>query len=74
MEGVRDDRLRHFLLTALTQLSVRQRQVTLLRYWLDLDLATIARVLGISEGTVKTQLSCARSPSSPRVTCWSATR
>lgn len=50
---------------ALAQLSVRQRQVTVLRYWLDLDLATIARVLGVSEGTVKTQLSRARSHLAP---------
>jgi len=46
--------------SALARLSVRQRQVTVLRYWHDLDVAGIARVLSISEGTVKTQLSRAR--------------
>lgn len=50
---------------ALIQLSVRQRQVTVLRYWLDLDVAAIAGILGISEGTVKTQLARARSALAP---------
>jgi RNA polymerase sigma-70 factor (ECF subfamily) len=50
---------------ALAALSLRQRQVTVLRYWLDLDVLGIARVLGISEGTVKTQLSRARAALAP---------
>jgi RNA polymerase sigma-70 factor (ECF subfamily) len=50
---------------ALSQLSVRQRQVTVLRYWLDLDVAGIARVLGVSDGTVKTQLARARAALAP---------
>lgn len=37
----------------------------MLRYWLDLDVAAIARVLGISDGTVKTQLSRARAALAP---------
>ncbi len=45
---------------ALGQLSRRQREVTVLRYYLEMDLQEIAGVLGITEGTVKTQLSRAR--------------
>jgi RNA polymerase sigma-70 factor (ECF subfamily) len=45
---------------ALTQLSRRQREVTVLRYYLGMDVGEIAGVLGIGEGTVKTQLFRAR--------------
>lgn len=45
---------------ALAGLSRRQREVTVLRYYADLDTAGIATVLGLSEGTVKTQLHRAR--------------
>jgi RNA polymerase sigma-70 factor (ECF subfamily) len=45
---------------ALAQLSRRQREVTVLRYYLGMDLREIAETLGITEGTVKTQLSRAR--------------
>jgi RNA polymerase sigma-70 factor (ECF subfamily) len=45
---------------ALAQLSRRQREVTVLRYYAGLDTAEIAAVLGVSEGTVKTQLHRAR--------------
>ena len=38
---------------ALRQLTRRQRQVLVLRYWLDLDQATVAETLGIAVGTVK---------------------
>jgi RNA polymerase sigma-70 factor (sigma-E family) len=31
----------------------RQRQVVVLRYWLDLDVAAVAAVLGVAPGTVK---------------------
>jgi RNA polymerase sigma-70 factor (ECF subfamily) len=41
-------------------LSARQREVTVLRYYLDLDVAQIAVALGVTEGTVKTQLHRAR--------------
>jgi RNA polymerase sigma-70 factor (ECF subfamily) len=45
---------------ALATLSPRQREVTVLRYWLDLEVREIARVLSVDEGTVKTQLFRAR--------------
>jgi RNA polymerase sigma-70 factor, ECF subfamily len=45
---------------ALARLSRRQREVTVLRYYLGMDVGEIAGVLGIGEGTVKTQLFRAR--------------
>jgi len=45
---------------ALDGLARRQRDAVVLYYLLDLDVATTARVLGISEGTVKSALSRAR--------------
>jgi RNA polymerase sigma factor (sigma-70 family) len=43
--------------TALGALTVRQRQVIVLRFWLDLPLADIAAILNVSVGTVKATLS-----------------
>jgi RNA polymerase sigma-70 factor, ECF subfamily len=45
---------------ALAALPRRQREATVLRYYLDLDVAEVADVLGVSEGTVKTSLYRAR--------------
>jgi RNA polymerase sigma-70 factor, ECF subfamily len=45
---------------ALASLSRRQREVTVLRYYLGLDVNEIAVVLRVSDGTVKTQLFRAR--------------
>jgi RNA polymerase sigma-70 factor, ECF subfamily len=45
---------------ALATLPRRQREVTVLRYYLAMDLAEIAEVLGVTQGTVKTQLFRAR--------------
>jgi RNA polymerase sigma-70 factor (ECF subfamily) len=45
---------------SLATLSPRQRQVTILRYWLDLDVGEIAGLLGVDQGTVKTLLFRAR--------------
>jgi RNA polymerase sigma-70 factor (sigma-E family) len=44
---------RRVVLDALQKLPTRQREVIALRYYLDLDEATIAEVLGISRGAVK---------------------
>jgi RNA polymerase sigma-70 factor (sigma-E family) len=41
----------------LAGLPTRQRQVIVLRYWLDLDQAAIAETLGIAVGTVKATAS-----------------
>lgn len=45
---------------ALLGLSVRQRAVVVLTYWLDLSPARIAKMLGVSTGTVKRHLARAR--------------
>ena len=45
---------------AVERLSVRQRAVVLLTYWADLDPATIAERLALSEGTVRRHLARAR--------------
>jgi RNA polymerase sigma factor (sigma-70 family) len=37
----------------LQKLSGRQREVLVLRYWLDLNTAAIAEAMGVSPGTVK---------------------
>jgi RNA polymerase sigma-70 factor (sigma-E family) len=42
---------------AITDLPQRQREVMVLRYWLDLPEAQIASTLGISAGSVKTHAS-----------------
>ena len=48
---------RDLIWRGLDRLGRRQRAVVVLRYYEDLDLATIADTLGISIGTVKSQLS-----------------
>jgi RNA polymerase sigma-70 factor (sigma-E family) len=45
------------LLTALTRLPARQREVIALRVFLDLDIETTASQLGIAPGTVRAHLS-----------------
>jgi RNA polymerase sigma-70 factor (sigma-E family) len=47
----------HRLREVLAGLPARQRQVIVLRYWLDLDQAAIAETLGIAVGTVKATTS-----------------
>jgi RNA polymerase sigma factor (sigma-70 family) len=47
----------HRLRAVLAGLPVRQRQVLVLRYWLDLDQPAIAETLGIAVGTVKATTS-----------------
>jgi len=48
------------LARALAALPRRQREATVLRYYLDMDVREVARVLGIQEGTAKTTLFRAR--------------
>jgi len=45
---------------AVAELSAQQRAVIFLTYWDDLDTATVAGLLGVSEGTVRKQLARAR--------------
>jgi RNA polymerase sigma factor (sigma-70 family) len=45
------------MLTALGDLSPRQRACVVLRYYQDLPVAEIASALGVAEGTVKRHLS-----------------
>jgi RNA polymerase sigma factor (sigma-70 family) len=47
----------HRLREVLAALPTRQRQVLVLRYWLDLDQNAIAETLGIAVGTVKATAS-----------------
>ncbi len=48
------------VVSALDALPLQQRQVCVLHYLLDHSVATIAEGLGVSEGTIKTQLHRAR--------------
>lgn len=45
------------VLAALATLPARKREAIVLRYWLDLSDSEIAAVMGVSAGTVKSQLS-----------------
>jgi RNA polymerase sigma factor (sigma-70 family) len=45
------------VLAALAQLPARRREAIVLRYWLDLSEREIAQTMGISAGTVKSQIS-----------------
>jgi RNA polymerase sigma factor (sigma-70 family) len=45
---------------ALQRLPRKQREASVLRYYLGLDVAEVAKVMGISEGTAKTSLYRAR--------------
>src|SRR5258707_8592395 len=53
---------RDVLLTALNDLSPRQRACVVLRFYQDLPVAQVASALGIGEGTVKRYLSEAMTP------------
>jgi len=68
--GQHDATVRHVLLTALGELSRRQRAVIVLRYFADQSEADVARLLGCSVGTVKAHASrgLQRLRSDPRLT------
>jgi RNA polymerase sigma factor (sigma-70 family) len=57
---VADDGSRPDVERALAALPRRQREVTVLHYYLGMDVREIAATLGVSDGTVKTQLFRAR--------------
>ena len=57
-----------FLWDLVQELPRRQREVVVLRYWYDLSEADIARVLGVSRGTVKSSASRAHAQLSAAVT------
>jgi RNA polymerase sigma factor (sigma-70 family) len=48
------------VLEAVARLSLRQRAVVVLSYWADLDPAGVAKLLGISQGSVRRHLARAR--------------
>jgi RNA polymerase sigma-70 factor (sigma-E family) len=56
-KGAEDPGPDHALSAALAELSVDQRSVVILRYYLDLSEIDTASALGISPGTVKSRLS-----------------
>jgi len=58
---------RDAMLTALSDLSPRQRACVVLRYYQDVPVAQVAAVLGIGEGTVKRYLSEAMTRLSARL-------
>lgn len=55
------------VLDAINKLPVQQKQVCVLHYLLDQSVETIAEGLGVSEGTIKTQLFRARKALAARV-------
>lgn len=61
-EGLTSDRSNDLvdLRRALAMLPARQREATVLRYYLDMDVREIAQALGVNEGTAKTALFRAR--------------
>ncbi len=48
---------RSAVVQALATLPPRQREALVLRFWMDLPLGTIAEVMGVRTGTVKSQIS-----------------
>lgn len=48
--------IRHDISTYLKRLNIYQQEAIKLKYYLDMDYATIARITGASEGTVKSRI------------------
>ena len=59
-EAFEQPEIRPEILAAVNALSVRQRAVTILTYWFDLDPSSISGMLEISEGSVRRHLARAR--------------
>ena len=59
-EAFEHPEIRPEVLAAVNALSVRQRAVTVLTYWFDLDPPSISRLLEISEGSIRRHLARAR--------------
>ena len=60
-EPVEPPEVRPEILAAVFRLSMKQRAMIILTYWEDMNPASIARLMGISEGSVKRHLARARS-------------
>jgi RNA polymerase sigma factor (sigma-70 family) len=60
-ELVEPPEVRPEVLAAVFRLSMKQRAMIVLTYWEDMDPASIARLMGISEGSVKRHLARGRS-------------
>ncbi len=60
-ESIEPPDVRPEVLAAVSSLSVKQRAVVVLTYWDDLNTASIAALLKISEGSVKRHLARGRS-------------
>lgn len=56
-EQVGREKVMKYIEEGIEQLSGRQREAFLLRYWEDFDVAETAQVMGCSEGSVKTHCS-----------------
>jgi RNA polymerase sigma-70 factor (sigma-E family) len=65
-----DDSRRHELVAAVRELPRRQREVMVLRYFLDLSEAEIAEWLGVSKGSVKRHAFRATDALQKRMEAW----
>ena len=60
-ELVESPEVRPEVLAAVSRLSIKQRAVIVMTYWEDMDPVSIARFMGVSNGSVKRHLARARS-------------
>jgi RNA polymerase sigma-70 factor (ECF subfamily) len=56
-EKLEQSELIHLIEKAIADLPARQREAFLLRYWEDMDVSETAKIMGCSEGSVKTHCS-----------------